>query len=140
MWFPTNWLSVREADSHSGPGDSGRCGLVFGDVEFDQAPIVWHLEGLGEVNGFCHGVRRIRLSGATGELLPPPPPFDPGYREKQHPINGVWWDEAKAHCEWAGGRLPSEAEREYADIMRLRLCRAKSTCWAGRSPAAIAAR
>jgi formylglycine-generating enzyme required for sulfatase activity len=63
-----------------------------------------------EVTAAAYG----RFTSASSIRMPPPPDFNPEWRDKSHPIVNVTWNEASAYCEWAGGRLPSEAEWEYA--------------------------
>lgn len=55
-----------------------------------------------------------RFAAATGRQMPPSPAFDNGWVSETMPIVEVTWDDAKAYCEWMGGRLPAEAEWEYA--------------------------
>jgi len=52
-----------------------------------------------------------RFASATGRSLPPAPSF---VQAEDHPVVNVTWQEAKVFCEWVGGRLPTEAEWEYA--------------------------
>ncbi|RMG06431.1 MAG: hypothetical protein D6731_25810 [Planctomycetota bacterium] len=52
-----------------------------------------------------------RFCRETGHRRPPLPPAPTG---PEHPVGAVSWFDAEAYCRWAGLRLPSEAEWEFA--------------------------
>lgn len=90
--------------AEKGTGGQGRHQVTLDDYWIDQTEVT----NTHYANCVKSGICKPPTTCAWGE-----PTFgDPVYAS--HPVICVTWQMAQTYCEWAGARLPSEAEWDYA--------------------------
>lgn len=95
VWVPEGefLMGSNRTDPHESPERK---------VWLDGFWIYRHAVSVAQYRKFC---------AATGHPMPPEPEW--GWHSR-HPIVSVRWDDALAYCQWAGVRLPTEAQWEKA--------------------------
>jgi formylglycine-generating enzyme required for sulfatase activity len=69
---------------------------------------------MGKTEVTIESYKRYVNMDKKNRRMPEAPLWDKKFRENTHPITSVSWEGARNYCAWAGGRLPTDAEWEYA--------------------------
>jgi serine/threonine-protein kinase len=97
------------------PSANGMVQVAAGSYEVGRSPAdKYHIEPQTiELPAFWidqYPVTNAQFQVYLDETGTAPPEFWPG--DATHPVRGLSWDQALAYCQWAGKRLPTEAEWE----------------------------
>jgi len=112
----TFWMGCTPGDTNCNGNESPRYEVTVSAFYMTQTEVTneQYIVFLNANGNTCDGngcvnidssYLRLSYSGGVWSV-------DSGYED--HPLVEVTWYGAKAFCEWSGGRLPSEAEWEYA--------------------------
>ena len=100
------------------PPGSFRMGCVPEDDQCDDDEKPLHFVEISRGFWMARAHTTVRayeqFVAATKEEMPTAPFFNLEWKEKDHPIVRIKWAHADSFCKWAGGRLPTEAQWEYA--------------------------
>ncbi len=92
------------------PAGTFQMGCTPGDGECATNELPRHTVTLSKPFELMTTEVTVAMARASGRMVP----AQPAWTRDDHPIVSINWDDASAICKAVGGRLPAEAEWEYA--------------------------